>query len=107
MNPRGPCALTPDADADIDAAVGWLLENADETTAQRFLDRVEETLQQLVLHPETGRERRFSSRRLKGLRSWRVSGFASWLVFYKISRSGILVLRVLHGARDLERIFDP
>jgi toxin ParE1/3/4 len=106
MNSRSRRTLAPDADKDIDAILEWLIENADEATALRFLDRAEQAFRLLARNPTIGRERGFRGRRLKGLRSWRVPGFASWLVFYKVTRAGVLVLRVLHGSRDLERIFE-
>jgi len=48
----------------------------------------------------------FTRPELEGLRSFRVEGFENHFVFYLPRESGIEVVRVLHGARDLEAIFD-
>ncbi len=44
-------------------------------------------------------------RRLKGLRRAPVRGFESHLVFYLPPEAGIDLIRVLHGARDIDNIF--
>lgn len=74
--------------------------------ALRFLEAVEATLRLLVEHPELGHARTFERSGLAGLRSFPVKGFGSHLVFYRPTRQGIEVLRVLHGARDLGALFD-
>jgi toxin ParE1/3/4 len=33
-------------------------------------------------------------------------GFSNYLIFYKRTKDGVEVLRVLHGARDIEAAFD-
>lgn len=42
--------------------------------------------------------------RLDGLRHWPVPGFESHLIFYLTTPGRIEVVRVLHGAQDLESI---
>lgn len=39
---------------------------------------------------------------LPGLRSFRVKDFANHRIFYRPREQGIEVVRVLHGARDLD-----
>ncbi|HUB25377.1 MAG TPA: type II toxin-antitoxin system RelE/ParE family toxin [Tepidisphaeraceae bacterium] len=41
--------------------------------------------------------------RLVSVRSWRVKGFPNYLILYEPVDDGILVLAIIHGARDLER----
>jgi toxin ParE1/3/4 len=43
-------------------------------------------------------------RRCRDLRCWPVRGFPNHLVFYRPVRGGIDLIRVLHAARDLERL---
>jgi len=43
--------------------------------------------------------------RLKGLRRIPVKGFENYLVFYLPHQGGIDVIRVLHGARNIDNIF--
>jgi toxin ParE1/3/4 len=55
--------------------------------------------------PDLGRARSFMRPGLSGLRSFRVAGFRNYLVFYRTSPCGIDIVRVLHGARDLDTLF--
>ena len=43
--------------------------------------------------------------RLEGVRRVPVSGFTAYLLFYMPRADGIDVVRVLHGARDIEHLF--
>jgi toxin ParE1/3/4 len=47
----------------------------------------------------------FTADELHGTRRMPVAGFAKHLIFYQSSERKILVLRVVHGARDLESLF--
>jgi toxin ParE1/3/4 len=60
----------------------------------------------LAANPELGRQRRFRNPRLRNVRSFRVSGFDNYLIFYRAVSEGIQVLHVYHGARDLEALFE-
>jgi toxin ParE1/3/4 len=73
--------------------------------ADRFLDAVEHTFQQLARMPDLGRNRRFSNSALKDLRSFPIRDFNNYLAFYQPTLKGVQVLHVLHGARDLEDFF--
>ena len=44
--------------------------------------------------------------RLTGLRVWRIQGFPNHLIFYRPVDDGIEVIRVLHGARDIDRVLE-
>ena len=69
--------------------------------AERFESSVRRECELLAAFPYLGRARAFRSPALRGLRSRPISGFASWLVFYRVEGDVIEVVRVLHGARDL------
>ena len=94
-----------------DAARDDLLEQArfiaedDLDAALRFLDAARAEFDRLALMPHLGRRREFRSAHLQEVRSRPVRGFEKILVFYRPVPSGIDVLRVLHGARDLGAIF--
>jgi len=70
-------------------------------TAARFFDAVEATIKWLAEMPGTGALRDFADPRLKNLRSWAVQGFPNHLIFYEVNDATVMVLAVLHGARDL------
>ena len=73
--------------------------------ATRVVEAAYETFRTLAANPGLGRLRKFRDPRLKGIRSWLVSGFDNYLIFYRAVLSGIEVLHVYHGARDIEALF--
>lgn len=73
----------------------YLEEQANEETGVRFYDAV--------------LRRVFRTRvdRLEGLRRFPVTGaFSKYLIFYQITQTGIDVVRVLHGSREVEAILN-
>ena len=92
------------AEADLAEIAQYLAErNLD--SAIHFLDAAESTFEQLADSPELGSVGEYHSIRLDGVRRWRIDGFKKYLDFYREIAEGIHVLRVLHGARNIEAIF--
>lgn len=79
----------------------YLEAESSEELAYRFLDALDATFAQLAAMPLIGHSLEFESEEAQGVRIWRVSDFEAWLVFYRPTASGIEVIRVLHGARNL------
>jgi toxin ParE1/3/4 len=77
------------------------LDNID--AARRYRVAVEDALLKLEAMPGMGRRRESLHPQLRGLRSWVVKGFENYIIFYREVEGGIEVLRVLHGARDIDR----
>lgn len=75
-------------------------------SAERLLDAVEHAIAVLLSRPRAGRAREFRSPRAHGLRSWVVSGFENYLIFYRPQPEGIEVVRFVHGARDIPSLLD-
>lgn len=73
--------------------------------ADRFTDCAEATFSKLAKMPGKGCPRQFRRSSLKALRSWRIDEFPNYLVFYRETDTRIEIVRVLHGARDLECFF--
>ena len=71
----------------------------------RLLEAAEKTFDFIAAHPELGSQRSFH--KLVGVRSRAVDGFCNYLVFYQSRGDRIVILRVLHGMRDLPRFFPP
>jgi toxin ParE1/3/4 len=90
-------------DDDIAELAIFLLEQAGEATAIRFIDAVEHTLKELALAPHQGSHKRFSDPALTEIRSWWVKGFPNHIIYYRPLPSGINVFAVWHGSRDIER----
>lgn len=69
--------------------------------AERFLDACEHTFELLARNPRAGRLRpELGSKRLT-VRSFPVHRNQAYLVIYRVARVGVVIIRVLHGARDL------
>src|SRR6266567_4353446 len=71
--------------------------------ADRLLDAAEETFKLIAENPDIGSQRSF--RKLVGVRSRAVTGFGNYLVFYKARGETAVIVRILHGMRDLPRFF--
>jgi len=98
--------IRPQADRDTDAAADFLAQEANLDIGLQFLAAVEIAYQRLAALPLAGSPVRTFEPRLSGLRYWPVPGFERYLVFYVPTDARIDVVCVLHGARDLGRIFD-
>jgi plasmid stabilization system protein ParE len=62
--------------------------------ADRVVEAAYETFKTLADKPSLGRSQKFGNRRLKDIRSWRVTGFDNYLIFYHAIPEGIQVLHV-------------
>jgi toxin ParE1/3/4 len=69
------------------------------TAADNLLDLIDEKIQLLAESPGLGPRRPELGR---SLRSFPVGHY---IIFYRRRRDGILLVRVLHGARNLRRVF--
>ena len=72
--------------------------------SDRFINGVFRSFQLLASMPQMGSARRFRREGLKGLRLWRVPRFPKYLIVYRPQKDGIEIIRVLHGARNIERL---
>ena len=96
---------TPRAQDDIDEhAIHIAGDNLD--AGLRFLDAIDHARSELAHLPEIGSARRFDPPALSGLRVWPVPRFENWLIFCRIDEQALTVVRVLHGARDLQAALD-
>ena len=73
-------------------------------TALRFLDAAESTFVFVSQNPEIGALCKFESSQAEKVRFWPIKGFEKYLMFYQPLSNGIEIVRILHGARDLEVI---
>ena len=82
----------------------YLAEQATATAAERYFTAVDRTCARLAGQPFSGTPYDSGVARLEGMRRTPVSGFTAYLVFYMPRAGGIEVVRMLHGARDIERL---
>jgi toxin ParE1/3/4 len=104
MTPR--VRVLPAADQDIDGQAGYLMQEAGLETALRFYDATAVTFENLARMPGMGEQRETANPRLAGLRVWRIEGFPNQLIFYRPIEGGIEIIRVLHGARDIDAVLE-
>ena len=81
---------------------------ADLALAQRWEAAVDQAVHSLLTWPERGATCRFRPPSLAGLRWIFVPGFPKHMVFYRYlpQQQAVLIVQVLHGARNLETILD-
>ena len=80
-------------------------EQAGVELARRYLAAIDTTCLQLLKNPGIGMPYDSGIARLDGLRRVPVKGFEKYLVFYLPRHNGVDVVRVLHGARDIDSLF--
>jgi toxin ParE1/3/4 len=73
--------------------------------ATRVIEAAYETFKTLAANPGLGRPREFRNPRVRDVRSWRITGFENYLIFYRGVADGIQVHHVYHGAQDIEALF--
>ena len=97
--------VRPEADRDLDEQAEYLAQHQNLDTALRFYQAAEETFALIATQPRMGRARSFGTPYLKGVRMCLMKEFERHLIFYRPLKDGIEVLRVVHGARDIEELF--
>lgn len=86
--------------AEIDLAEIWeFIAGDNPAQADSFLDRLDQSFHGLAGNPRMGRPRGELSQDLRSF------PFGRYVIFYLVVADGIEIVRVLHGARDLDAIF--
>jgi toxin ParE1/3/4 len=98
--------VLPAADRDLDDQAAYLAAEASLETALRFYDAASLTFSNIASMPGMGERWPSANPRLAGLRVWRIKGFEKHLIFYRESEDGIDIIRILHGARDIDAILE-
>ncbi len=92
------CSLTPQAVQDLDDIHDFIaMDNIN--AALRLINLLEEKFQAITQSPEMGRRREELAPALRSFPA------GHYVIFYRPVKDGIQVIRVLHGARDVEAIF--
>ena len=91
---------TPRATADLDE-IWYRVALDDPEAADRLIDRIVERCGQLASHPEPGPARPDIARDALMLT------VGDYLNLYRIQDGGVDIVRVVHRARRLRRLFEP
>ena len=68
--------------------------------ADAFIDKLYQAIQVLARQPGSGRHREELA---PGIQSF---PFGRYIIFYRVVAGAVEIVRVLHGARDIENIFE-
>jgi toxin ParE1/3/4 len=98
--------LLPSADADIVRQFGWYVEHGLPDIARRFRSSVELSIKLALSRPKAGAPKHVSNPALSDLRSWPVKGFDEFRIYYLARQDALMVVRVLHGKRDIGAILE-
>lgn len=100
----GAYFIGPVAARDLQEQYDYLTDR-DVALARRFLDCAQDTFRDLAESPDLGNPWPYQSEEFRDVRVWRLNVFRNHLAFYLTTEGGILIVRVLHGARDIEAAF--
>jgi toxin ParE1/3/4 len=91
---------SPEADSDLENIWNYVaMDSSSHRIADRLIDSITDRFFLLATHPNIGRSRDEDLR--PGLRSFSVGAF---VIIYRIQGTDVLILRVLHGTRDLRSL---
>lgn len=93
-----PVIFTPAAEADLDD-IYFTIGLDSESAADRLVEEIRSRTARLSLFPESGRAR---SEIADDVRSLTVRNY---VVLYQVDEDAVTVVRVVHGARDLNALF--
>jgi toxin ParE1/3/4 len=72
----------------------------------KFREALEATYTLLSTMPDMGSTRDYHNPRFSNLRMFPIKKFENYLIFYQSTEEELLVVRVLHGARDIAALFE-
>jgi toxin ParE1/3/4 len=97
--------LTDAAVSDILEQAAWYEEQSGLKLARRWEQAVTSVLLRIAATPAAGARCTFKAPELIGVRRVPVPRFPKHLVFYRLQKQEMVILRIVHGARDLESLF--
>lgn len=88
--------------ADIIEQADWYSARSGKALAARWEGAVTSAITRVLHRPNTGTPCHFQTVELHDLRRTAIQGFPRHPLFYRVDRDEVLIVRVVHGARDLE-----
>ena len=93
------CRFTVLASRDLESILDYLAEQSSIDAAESFLEKVNQTCQNLVTFPSLGRSR---NELFPGIRSLPID---QHLIFYRLQKEEIEILRIVSGYQNLDTLF--
>jgi plasmid stabilization system protein ParE len=81
----------------------WFAEEASIEIARSFRESAEKSFHDLAESPRMG-PLKVHEGKFAGVRMWRVTGFESFLIFYRPLKDGVAIERVIHAKQDYQRV---
>jgi toxin ParE1/3/4 len=97
--------ISPLASQDFDDIYTYISQNNPDA-ALRFFDAARETFAKIATTPSLGRVYTTQNQNLTGLRKWGIKGFKNYIIFYLIREDILIIVRIIHGARDFPALLD-
>lgn len=92
--------ISADAEADLEEVWTYIaVESGSPDIARRFIETIAARFEVLAEHPQLGRQRNDLRQELRS------HPVGNYVIFYRIVDNDILVLRVIHGRRDISASF--
>ena len=89
---------------DLDETSAYIGENSPRASV-RFLEAAQRAFRRLADMPGLGAPRDYDNPALAGLRMMPIPGFQKYGVYYLTTAETVEILRVVHGARDINALF--
>lgn len=89
--------------SDVAECAEYLTSEADATVASAWYEALKKALAQIQNTPEIGRQRRDLP--VAGIRTFNLRKYPKYLIFYRIEKGKIELLRVRHGMMHLPDLF--
>jgi toxin ParE1/3/4 len=90
--------------ADLDEIADYIVSNGNPAGAERVLRAVRSAYSRLAANPGIGSPRDYGLAEFRGLRMLPVPRYPVYLIFYHATDTDLIIRRVIHGARDIERV---
>src|SRR5687767_11389857 len=94
---------SPLAEEDLQGISEYIAQR-NPVAAKRFLKYIRKTFATLAALPGLGAA--WEGTRIPDLRFWPLPRYKNYVIFYCPINNGVEILRVVHGARDLSKLFE-
>ena len=98
--------LRPAAQRDLEQQAQYIASSSGVDVARRFYRAAEQTCRLIAGRPGIGRPIPYRNALLAETRMFRMKRFTRRLIFYRPIKDGVEIIRVIHGARDIESLFE-
>ena len=102
----GKYFLSPEALEDLDTILAYIAEDNPEA-ADRVVESAHRACARLGTHPQLGPLARFRDNDLPDIRFFVLTDFPNYMIFYRITTGGVDIVRIFHGAQDINDLFGP